>query len=97
MHPAAGVRMLWAGLFVTFTLAAYYGFGWLRLTASVTIGIIAVLLGNVLRASSLFYIEAEILKTPSWWHNGIGLVVFAFTAAAIVYSPSVHSRKNRNR
>ena len=84
--PCSGVRMLWAGLFVTFTLAAYYGFGWLRLTASVMIGIIAVLLGNVLRASSLFYIEAEILETPSWWHSGIGLVVFAFTAAAIVYS-----------
>ncbi|MCZ6675886.1 MAG: archaeosortase/exosortase family protein [Candidatus Poribacteria bacterium] len=83
--PCSGVKMLWAGLFVTLALASYSRLGLFALIVLLAICITAILLGNVLRGSSLFYMEAGILDVPSWWHHCIGLVAFACTAGAVAY------------
>lgn len=78
--PCSGIRMLWAGMFLTCVLAAAY-----RLPPRTTLvygaaAAAAVVLANVMRAAALFYIEAEILAFPPWAHAAVGLVVFAWMA-----------------
>ena len=42
--------------------------------------------GNVLRASSLFYVEARFLPAaPAWWHEGIGIAAFVLSSAATLW------------
>lgn len=75
--PCSGIRMLWAGMFLTCVLAAAY-----RLPPRTTLvygaaAAAVVVLANVMRAAALFYIEADIVTFPSWAHTAVGLVVFA--------------------
>jgi exosortase/archaeosortase family protein len=47
--------------------------------------IIAIMISNILRATSLFYMEAGILDLPSWSHTILGIIIFTLTSAAIVW------------
>lgn len=83
--PCSGVTMLWAGLLLTFSVAYLRAFSfWMTLQA---LGICAVFIicGNVLRAASLFYLETGLWPAaPHWWHEGVGVMVFLATAAALL-------------
>jgi exosortase/archaeosortase family protein len=84
--PCSGINMLWAGLLLTLM-----GCVLLRLSATKTIAaammsIIVSIAANVLRASSLFYVEAGILAdVPTWWHDAIGLAAFTLSALAMLW------------
>lgn len=82
--PCSGVRMLWVGLFLGLTLAAVYGLSRRGTLAAVGASAVIVLAGNVLRASTLFYIEAGLVQAPSWAHGAVGVVVFIFSASALI-------------
>ena len=82
--PCSGVRMLWAALFLTFALADLYRLGWVRTGLASMLALVAVLLGNTLRAAALFYLEAGVIKLPAWSHEGTGVIVFLATALGIV-------------
>ena len=42
--------------------------------------------GNVLRASSLFYVETGLVPQASpWWHDGIGIAAFMLSAAVTLW------------
>ena len=81
--PCSGIKMLWTGGYLCFTLAAV-----LRLNTSRTIllalgaGIIVVV-ANVLRATSLFYVESGLVEAADSAHGLVGAVMFAFAAIAI--------------
>jgi exosortase/archaeosortase family protein len=83
--PCSGVAMLWSGLLLTLGLAT-----WWRLPSGATLlavaaTIVAVVIGNVLRAASLFYLEAGLVPASApWWHESIGLVAFAAASLVIV-------------
>jgi hypothetical protein len=47
---------------------------------------VVVLWANVFRSTALFYLEAGILPMQSWMHDGVGLLVFLFSAGIIVLS-----------
>ena len=81
--PCSGVKMLWAGLYLSFTLAAL-----LRLDSRCTallaaLAVVIVLFANVMRATALFFVEAEVVVVRETWHSGIGIAVFAFAALAV--------------
>lgn len=82
--PCAGLRMLWAGLYWHSTLACFVGLPprcyWVTCAGSVG----AIFLGNVVRASLLFYGEAGIVAWAPPLHTGIGLAVFVGVAVAIL-------------
>ena len=41
---------------------------------------------NVLRATSLFYVEAGLLPhAQPWWHEGIGIAAFTVSAVATLW------------
>lgn len=81
--PCSGIHMLWTGLFLAALLAC-----WQRLDPRATFRLLrraslAVFVANVLRATALFCIEAKLWPSPSWAHEGVGLVLFAVAATAI--------------
>lgn len=81
--PCSGVKMLWAGLYMSFTLAAFLRLDGRRtmLLGAVAVGI--VLLANVMRTAALFFVEAGIMVVHEGWHAGIGVTVFLFAALAV--------------
>ncbi|HWP47047.1 MAG TPA: archaeosortase/exosortase family protein [Candidatus Limnocylindrales bacterium] len=82
--PCSGVRMLWSALYLTFTLTCFYGFNTGKTCLAVLLSFLGIIAGNALRSAALFYPEAHTLALPSWTHEGIGMVVFFFTAIFIV-------------
>ena len=78
--PCSGVKMLWAGMVLSLILSALRGYGPWRTAVLAAIAAGAVIVGNILRTTGLFFLETGIVQGPEWAHTGIG--VFAFTAAA---------------
>jgi exosortase len=75
--PCSGVRMLWVGLYLACSFAAWYRLdGWR--TAAVLVGsLLIVIAANVVRSTALFFKEAQIISLPQWTHAAIGAAVFA--------------------
>jgi exosortase/archaeosortase family protein len=83
--PCSGVKMLWAGLFLVFVLLSAQRLSWRR-TVVLPAGAAAfVLAANLLRATSLFYLESGILDVPAFFHVLTGIVSFAFACAGILW------------
>jgi len=82
--PCSGVRMLWVGLFLVFTLVCMYELRLLKTLALLTAAIVAIIAGNVFRAIALFYFESGVYPAPAWAHDYAGFVAFALVATAIV-------------
>ena len=81
--PCGGVRMLWAGLYLTCTLLCLYEHHVRGSLAALAASVLLILAGNVMRAVALFYVEARVFDLPSWTHEATGIVAFAFVAAGI--------------
>lgn len=81
--PCAGIKMLWSGLFLNFALAAWanlrLGMTWL----CTSLTLFSVFVGNVLRATALFFTESGIVPAPDFMHQTIGLLVFTLVAMAV--------------
>jgi exosortase/archaeosortase family protein len=83
--PCSGVTMLWAGLLITLFVCLVYRFSLLKTAVAIVIALLIVLIGNVLRASSLFYLETGALSFEQpWMHDGIGIAAFLLIAAGIL-------------
>ncbi|MBX7173194.1 MAG: exosortase/archaeosortase family protein [Pyrinomonadaceae bacterium] len=84
--PCSGVKMLWAGFFLTAVLITLYKFNLTKSILSFAIAFAIILVGNIFRAVGLFYLEAEIVKMPEFAHSGIGVISFILTCAVIVFA-----------
>lgn len=85
--PCSGVKMLWAAGLLACWLAASRGLGARRSVEVGLAALAAVLFANVLRATSLFFLEAGVLAlgpAASLAHEAVGVAAFAFAAAAIL-------------
>jgi exosortase/archaeosortase family protein len=82
--PCSGIKMLWFGTFLTAVIVGFLGLSFWRSVLAFAGGFLLVLLGNVFRAASLFYIEAEIVRAPGWAHDAVGVFAFVLIAASIV-------------
>lgn len=81
--------MLWAGLLVTLFISLIYRFSFFKTSMAIVVASIFVLLGNVLRASSLFYLETGTISLEQpWLHEGVGVSAFLLVVAAIVITLS---------
>src|SRR5262245_63265621 len=79
--PCSGVKMLWTGFYLTFTLACYYKLNAKRTALACIAAFVAIISSNTFRAAALFYVEAGAvnLPLPDWTHEGVGVVIFAAT------------------
>lgn len=95
--PCSGIKMLWTGLYLTFTLACYYRLNLKRTALAIVIALPTVILANLLRALALFYVESGILfgrGLPAWTHEGIGVAFFLLSATAVAWA--IHRLSERN-
>jgi exosortase/archaeosortase family protein len=82
--PCAGIRMLWTGLFLSFTLAVVFNFNARETWISYSCASVLLFSGNVLRNCLLFFLEAGIIQLPDGAHSGIGLTVFLLVAIGVI-------------
>lgn len=82
--PCSGIRMMWTGFYVLFTVCAVSNMRFLKIVPSALFAMIYILIGNALRVALLFIMETSHL--PSWFHSGIGILIFLMTAYAIAWS-----------
>ena len=87
--PCSGIKMLWTGLYLNFTLACFRGLGSLRTWLTYSLSMFIIFLGNLLRTIVLFYGEAHIFSFPSWGHQGVGIAAFLVVALAIA---TIHTK-----
>ena len=79
--PCSGVNMLWTGLLLTLVGCVLLRLHPVKVMVAMALSLLLAIACNVLRASSLFYIEAHLIaQAPAWWHKGIGIAAFAVTA-----------------
>ncbi len=92
--PCSGVRMLWTCWFLASALAHLYGFAWRRYALALLLATLFAVAGNILRATSLFYVEADLLQfgQSPWLHEAVGLAAFVMTAVALFAALSPRSR-----
>jgi exosortase/archaeosortase family protein len=84
--PCSGVNMLWAGLLLTLMACVWLRLTLARVAVAVTVSVALAVAGNVLRAASLFYVEAGLIApAPAWWHDGIGIAAFTLSAAVTLW------------
>jgi exosortase/archaeosortase family protein len=84
--PCSGVNMLWAGLLLTLMGCVLLRLPVLKVMIAVILAIVLAIAGNVLRASSLFYVEAGLVRdAPGWWHDGIGIAAFTLSAMVTLW------------
>ena len=84
--PCSGVKMLWFGLFLAAFLVCFFRLSNFKSLAVFASAFLIILLGNIFRASALFYIEAEIFAAPQFMHEAVGVFSFAFVALGIVFA-----------
>jgi exosortase len=83
--PCSGVKMLWFGFYLCFTLSCLSGLSAGRLVMLGGATFIVIVGANTLRATALFYTESGLLAMPAWAHNGVGIVMYLIGAISIVY------------
>ena len=81
--PCSGIKMLWAGLFLTGVLACILELCFTRSLLALMAACVAVITGNIFRTLGLFYIEAGIVEVPAWMHEGVGVASFAVAGVVI--------------
>lgn len=82
--PCSGIKMVWVGLLLTFVALCLYELPLVKTLLLLPLVGVVIMLANVFRAVSLFYLEAGVVSLPSWGHEYAGLVAFAVEAAGIV-------------
>lgn len=80
--------MLFAGLYLASALAAFHRLRFKQCAVAITGSIAAVVAGNVLRATALFFPESGIISLPQWAHPAVGVLVFASLAALLFIAAS---------
>ncbi len=82
--PCSGVRMLWAAMFLVCLVACVLELSPWRTILSAGCSIVAVVLANALRSSSLFFLEAGLLHGPDWYHDAIGIAAFVLVGVLVL-------------
>ena len=84
--PCSGVNMLWASLMLTLMGCMLFRLRALKVLVAVALSVVLAIACNVLRVSSLFYIEAGLVpQTPAWWHEGIGIAAFTLSTMVTLW------------
>ncbi len=83
--PCSGINMLWVSLLFACLIATLKNIGNRQTCALLSLTFVATIVANVMRASSLFYLEAGIVTAPSWVHSFLGLVCFGLLLLVISY------------
>ncbi len=82
--PCSGIRMLWAGLFLTLALAYLYRLKARAVVTAFGISLFLLVMVNSLRTAMLFLFEVHHLQQFDWLHDCTGLSLFAFMGVVMI-------------
>ncbi len=82
--PCSGAKMMWFGFYLCSTLTCLYRLSMIRLIALHSLTLMIIVVANTLRASTLFYIESNLIAMPGWAHDAVGVVTYIAAAIAIL-------------
>lgn len=96
--PCSGIKMLWFALFIGAVLSSMLELTFIRSAMVLACAVVSAMAGNVLRITSLFFIETGIVSLdPSleqFAHQAIGAIAFAISAGLTVLFALQLSRSN---
>jgi exosortase len=81
--PCSGIKMLWTGAYLSSALAALLRLSNARTLVLAAGAVLVVLVANVLRSASLFYLETGLIEAPAQAHEAVGIVMFAIAAGTL--------------
>ena len=90
--PCAGIKMMWTGLYLNFTLATWRNLSFLATWLSTSFTLFSVFIGNILRATLLFFTESGLVNAPDMAHQAIGILVFTVITLAIYSFHRINKR-----
>ena len=82
--PCSGVKMLWSGLFLHFTLSGFRSLNNTATAVGYSLSMAAICFGNLTRSVMLFFTESGMIAAPAWVHPAIGLICFTLVSLLIV-------------
>lgn len=83
--PCSGIKMLWGGLYVCFSLACFLELSNRGTLRVYTLSALSIFCANVLRTFILFFSETRILVMPEWFHSLVGILCFSLAILSIVF------------
>lgn len=84
--PCSGLNMLWTGLFLSSLLCCLSKFSSQKFFVASCLSVLLIIVGNIFRATSLFYLENSSIDLPAFAHGGIGVLVFVLTCGFICFT-----------
>lgn len=78
--PCSGIRMLWFTGYLTCALTTLHHLSWKKFLPLVPFALLLSFIANVLRATLLFFPEAELISLPHMAHEFVGLSLHLATA-----------------
>jgi len=81
--PCSGVWMGWGAFVLWLVLGLARRLSWQRLATGAALLVPIVFFANVFRTTSLVLLETSAIL-PAWAHEGIGVLIFALAACAVV-------------
>lgn len=84
--PCSGIRMWWTACVLALILMAQLQTPNRGVFAGLLAATLLVIVGNVLRATILFFPESGAARWPAWTHEGTGAAIFAFCIWALLGS-----------
>ena len=82
--PCSGLRMLWASAFLAAAVAGKLKLSWRGIFALGSAALALAIAANIVRASLLFFPEAQLVNLPHWMHQGTGNACFAAGAILLI-------------
>jgi exosortase len=84
--PCSGIKMLWSALFFSLALSALRQHSIRRTVCMWIAALVAVVFGNSLRTTALFFLETKMVAGPAWMHSAVGLWTFASLIAMLAWA-----------
>jgi exosortase/archaeosortase family protein len=75
-------------------LATWRELNFLTTWLSTSFTLFSVFIGNIFRATVLFFTESGIIDAPDFAHQAIGLIVFAIVATAVFGFHHLNQRRS---
>lgn len=99
--PCSGIKMLWFTTYFSAALSAFFNLKTFDVIKVFSVATIAAIAANVLRITSLFFLETGAIAIPEGWHDSlhqaVGVIVFLLAAVSTLLCASGlrHTKKSQ--
>ena len=84
--PCSGVKMIWAILFLSAMLCVLFSSSWGKGIVTCFCALLLAIMGNIIRATILFFPESQLVEWPYWTHDAIGVIAYVSVCGVLIFS-----------